>query len=171
MRGLAVWAPTQTISLFWKCSLKSSGADRSQEQRGKWALTSFLLSLRASPSRSLSQTDIQLACRQYLSRAEVRRNRDLDTRKVLTGTDWQPTAGLSCLSSPSPSLSFIFHTHACVVNRTRAPNQTSAQVVSVGSLRSAEQDAEQSNHTGRIHCEVGLDHSHPHSAIISYSGK
>lgn len=46
MRGLAIWAPTQTISLFWKCSLKSLGVDRSQEQRGKWALASFLLSLR-----------------------------------------------------------------------------------------------------------------------------
>lgn len=74
MRGLAIWAPTQTISLFWKCSLKSSGADRSQEQRGKWALASFLLSLRAFPLQSLCQMDIQLASKQYLRRAGVWRN-------------------------------------------------------------------------------------------------
>lgn len=55
MRGLAFRAPTQTISLFWKCLLKSSGADRSQEQRGKRALTSFLLSLQAFPLQFLCQ--------------------------------------------------------------------------------------------------------------------
>lgn len=64
MRGLAIWAPRQTISLFWKCSLKSLGADRSQEQRGKRALASSLLSL-SGPFRSQSprQTDIRLASR------------------------------------------------------------------------------------------------------------
>lgn len=41
MRGPGFWAPTQTISLFWKCSLKSSGADGSQEQRGKRAALHF----------------------------------------------------------------------------------------------------------------------------------
>lgn len=35
MRGLVIWAPTQTISLFWKCSFKPPGANGSQEQRGK----------------------------------------------------------------------------------------------------------------------------------------
>lgn len=61
MRGLAIWAPRQTISLFWMCSLKSLGADRSQEQRGKRALASFLLSLRAFRLQPLWQADAQLA--------------------------------------------------------------------------------------------------------------
>uniref|UniRef100_A0A3B5K5P2 Uncharacterized protein n=1 Tax=Takifugu rubripes TaxID=31033 RepID=A0A3B5K5P2_TAKRU len=33
-----LWAPSQTKSLFWTCSLWSSGADGSQEQRGNAAV-------------------------------------------------------------------------------------------------------------------------------------
>lgn len=140
MRGLAVWAPTQTISLFWKCSLKSSGADRSQEQRGKWALASFLLSLRASPLQSLCQTDIQLASKtvpEACRSLEQPRQRGLDMREVVMGTEWQLTAGAK-LSVISPLLlCLLSFTHTCVVNRRHAPNQTSAQVVSMGSQWSA----------------------------------
>lgn len=109
MRGLAIWAPTQTISLFWKCSLKSSGVDRSQEQRGKWALASFLLSLRAFRLQSLCQTDIQLASKtvpEACRSLEKPRERGLDMRETVMGTEWQLTARPNCPSLPSLSLSF-----------------------------------------------------------------
>lgn len=102
MRGLAIWAPTQTISLFWKCSLQSSGADRSQEQRGKWALASFLLSLRDLQSLSLRRRFGSPLKQDYLRRAEVRRNQG-GRRGVVMGTEQQLTAGPSCPSFPSPS--------------------------------------------------------------------
>lgn len=113
MRGLAIWAPTQTNSLFWKCSLKSSEADGSQEQREKWALASFLLSLRAFPLQSLCQMNIQLASKtipEACRSLEKPRERVLNMREVVMGTKWQLTAGPSCLSFPSPSVS-LSHTH------------------------------------------------------------
>lgn len=142
MRGLAIWAPTQTNSLFWKCSLKSSGADRSQEQRGKWALASFLLSLRAFPSQPLCQMDVQLASRtvpEACRSLEEPGERRSDARGVVMGTEWQLTAGPSRLSFPSPSLSSLSFTQRRTCTQAGlGPGGLSGQPVVCSPVRDAE---------------------------------
>lgn len=138
MRGLAIWAPTQTISLFWKCSLKSSEADGSQEQRGKWALASFRLSLQAFPLQSLCQLAskaVPEACRKLKKPERTRFGHERSHNGSRVAADSQAKLSVIRLSSSA----FLLVSHTYVVSRRHAPNQPSVQVVSVGSQGCAEQ--------------------------------
>lgn len=77
MRGLAIQAPTQTNSLFWKCSLKSSGADRSQEQRGNGPLLHFCFLSGLSPCSLSVRWQFSWPPKHYLRRADVWRNQEM----------------------------------------------------------------------------------------------
>lgn len=143
MRGSAVRAPTQTNSLCWKSSLNSSGADRSQEQRGNGPSLHFCFHSGRFLCRLSVRWTFSWPPEQHLRPADVWRkpgDRGLDMRAVVMGTEWQRQPVQAVCHFP---LSLTQGLSTDDVD----PSRLSVQVVSKGRQWSAAQ-------CSGIHCEV-----------------